>query len=228
MEGIRKVPAGQWLSWHDGVLNSGTYWDLHFQPDPSVTLDDAKAELDRLMHESVKEHLISDVPLGVWASGGVDSTAILHYAAQQSGRRLKTFSASFRGRDCDETPWFREVAERYGTDHYEIDINPEAGLASTIEQMAYYSDEPSADAGALPVWFLSKMTREHVTVALSGDGADELFGGYQTYLADRYAALARRTPFRLRHWGHAATRLLPCSDQKSASITNWRASPRAA
>ena len=101
---------------------------------------------------------------------------------------LKTFSVSFTGRSFDESRWFREMAQTYGTDHHEFDLNPEVELRDAIEQISYYSDEPSADAGAVPVWFLSKMSRRHVTVALSGEGADELFGGYNTYLADEYAA----------------------------------------
>ena len=104
----------------------------------------------------MREHLISDVPLGVWASGGLDSSTILHYAAQATSAQLKTFSVSFRGRSFDESPYFRLVADKYGTDHHEFDLNPSAELAPAIEELAYYSDEPSADAGALPVWFLSQ------------------------------------------------------------------------
>ena len=145
------------------------------------------------MRASVREHLISDVPLGVWASGGLDSSAILHYAAQEVPR-LKTFSVSFAGSKHDESRWFREVAAKYGTDHHEFDLNPEVEVVDAIQSMSYYSDEPSSDAGALPVWFLSRMTRQQVTVVLSGEGADELFGGYNTYLADRYAARLRLAP----------------------------------
>jgi asparagine synthase (glutamine-hydrolysing) len=121
---------------------------------------------------------------------------------------------SFQGRKFDESPYFREAARVYGTEHHEFDLNPEHDLAATIEQMAWYSDEPSADAGALPVWFLSQMTRRHVTVALSGEGADELFGGYYTYLADRYAAWLGRVPAFARRWGLSLARLLPASDEK--------------
>ena len=96
------------------------------------------------------------MPLGVWLSGGIDSSTVLHYAATASSRRLKTFSISFRGRSFDETAYIRAAATQYGTDHEEFDVNPEAGLADAIEEFAYYFDEPNADAGALPVWFLSK------------------------------------------------------------------------
>jgi asparagine synthase (glutamine-hydrolysing) len=213
VEGIEKLLPGHWLEWRDGAIQTTPYWNATWSP-RSITLDQAKEELDHLLRSSVREHLVSDVPLGLWASGGLDSSAVLHYAAQESGDRLKTFSVSFRGKPFDESPWFREVARTYNTDHHEFDLNPEVNLLDTIEQLPYYSDEPSADAGALPVWFLSKMTRQHVTVALSGEGADELFGGYQTYLADRYAHYVRMMP----RWTRLSTlRLLgywPASDNK--------------
>jgi len=212
--GINKLRPGCFLKWRECQLTQKPYWTLAFNPEPNMTLAAAIAELDHLMQLSTKEHLIADVPLGIWASGGVDSTTVLHYAAQQSGRRLKTFSVSFVGRNFDESPWFREVAKVYDTDHHEFDVNPTSGLVDAIEQLAFYSDEPSADAGALPVWFLSKMSRQHVTVALSGEGADELFAGYQTYLADQYATQARRVPRWLRKSGLGLLNLWPASDDK--------------
>ena len=177
-------------------------------------MESAQEELGSLLQQSVREHLLSDVPLGVWLSGGIDSSTLLHYAAAASGSRLKTCSISFLGRSFDETVYIREVAARYGTDHEEFDVNPDAGLAGAIEEFAYFFDEPNADAGALPVWFLSRLTKRHVTVALSGEGADELFGGYLTYRANHLARLARRLPSSalrmaldgLRHW--------PVSDDK--------------
>ncbi len=214
IDGIEKVQPGHWLEWRDGAVRSEAYWRLDFRPDSRLDLESAKGELDRLLSSAVGEHLISDVPLGVWSSGGLDSTTILHYAAQQSSGRLKTFSVSFRGRSFDESAYFREVAARYQTDHHEFDLNPESELRNAIEQFAFYSDEPSADAGAVPVWFLSKMCRSEVTVALSGDGADELFGGYSTYLADRYARMLRAVPRPLRRAAAGLARFLPVSDEK--------------
>lgn len=214
VEGIRKLPAGHWLEWRMGKIRQQAYWTLQFQPDPAYTLDSAKEELDSLIRESVREHLVSDVPLGLWSSGGLDSSTILHYAAEQSGHPLKTFSVSFRGRSFDESRYFREVAARYGTDHHELDLSPELDLPSVIERIVFHADEPSADAGAVPVWFLSEMTRRHVTVALSGEGADELFAGYNTYLADHYARLARRVPAAVRRAMLAALGYWPVSDDK--------------
>jgi len=213
VEGIRKLHPGHWLEWREGRIHSEPYWKLTFSPEGKKTLAAAKEELDILLRDSVREHLISDVPLGVWASGGLDSSTVLHYAAAEV-RKLKTFSVSFLGRKFDESPYFREMARVYSTDHHEFDLNPEENLVAAIEQMAYYSDEPSADAGALPVWFLSQMTRRHVTVALSGEGADELFGGYHTYLADRYAAAMRMVPAPLLRFGRHLLRLWPASDEK--------------
>ncbi len=210
--GIRKLSPGQFLRWSQGRYTIESYWKLAMRPE-KMNLGAAKEELHGLLEKSVEEHLISDVPLGVWASGGVDSTAVLHYAARKVPK-LKTFSVSFAGRSFDESRWFREVSRVYKTEHHEFDVNPEVGLADAIGDMAYFSDEPSADAGALPVWFLSKMTRERVTVALSGEGADELFAGYQTYVADAIARRMHGAPQFLRKAALSLAKLLPPSDEK--------------
>ncbi|MBM3727013.1 MAG: asparagine synthase (glutamine-hydrolyzing) [Acidobacteria bacterium] len=212
VQSVSKLRPGHFLEWRDGNIRTECFWNHALWPRPT-RLEDATAELDTLLRRSVREHLLSDVPLGVWASGGLDSSTILHYAAQEVPR-LKTFSVSFRGHSFDESRYFREVARHYGTDHHEFDLNPDQDLAGAIESMSWHSDEPSADAGALPVWFLSKMCRRHVTVALSGEGADELFAGYTTYLADRYARLARRVPATLRRGLLAALRVWPASNEK--------------
>jgi asparagine synthase (glutamine-hydrolysing) len=149
----------------------------------------------------------------MWLSGGIDSSTILHYAAE-SGAPLKTFSISFQGRSFDETAYIREVAKRYQTEHEELDLNPETNLREVIEEFGYYSDEPSADAGALPVWFLSKLSKSRVTVSLSGEGADELFGGYLTHRANRIAARARRLPQPAIGLALSALRAWPVSDDK--------------
>jgi asparagine synthase (glutamine-hydrolysing) len=215
MAGIRKVRPGHFLEWRHGRTWIEPWWTPPEGSPKPQSLEGAKEELDWLMRDAVREHLVSDVPLGVWASGGLDSSAVLHYAAEQTTGRLKTFSVSFTGRSFDESRYFREIARAYGTDHYEFDLNPELELQSAIEDFAYYSDEPSADAGALPVWYLSRMTRRHVTVALSGEGADELFGGYLTYQADRLARPFRLVPSPLRRLMLGALeRYVPVSDDK--------------
>ncbi len=213
--GIEKLPSGHYLEWIDGRTSITPYWQLRFAPDSSIREEAAAEELDHLLRASVREHLVSDVPLGIWASGGIDSSTLVHHAAMLSGRPLKTFSIAFEAKSCDESVWFRDIAKRYGTDHHEFELTRETDLTSAIEEFAWFSDEPGADSGALPVWFLSKMSRQHVTVALSGEGGDELFGGYMTYRADKLARPLRHLPRMLRSAAlRTARSLLPVSDAK--------------
>jgi asparagine synthase (glutamine-hydrolysing) len=216
VRGIEKLLPGHVLTWQSGRTHVECYW-RHPTPDTTGrtwTLSAAKEQLDFLLRESIREHMIADAPLGLWSSGGLDSSTILHYAAAASSRPLKTFSITFKGRTFDEAVYSRAVAGHYGTDHTEADLSTDIDLAGAIQQFAYYSDEPSADAGCLPVWFLAKMSSQQVRVALSGEGADELFGGYLTYLASCYARTARRVPAVLRKMAIAALRYWPVSDDK--------------
>jgi asparagine synthase (glutamine-hydrolysing) len=213
VEGIEKLPPGHWLEWKNGTTRSGCYWQLPYGV-REQSLESATEELDFLLRESIREHLISDVPLGVWLSGGVDSSAILHYAAAQAGSRLKTFSISFSGRSFDETAGIQKIVERYQTEHAQVDLNPSLNLPDAIAEFAYYSDEPSADAGALPVWYLSKLCKKGTTVALSGEGADELFGGYLTHRANLMAERARKLPSPVLRFVLEQLRRLPVSDEK--------------
>ena len=214
MEGIEKLPPGHWLEWSDGKILSDAYWKLPFTRASNYTLETAKEELDSLLQQSVREHMISDVPLGIWLSGGMDSTTILHYASRATASQLKTFSISFRGRSFDESEFIDRAVRQYGTDHQQLDLTPAQDLCGAIEEFAYYSDEPSADAGSLPVWFLSKLCKSKTTVALSGEGADELFGGYITCRADMLAKWARRMPRPLLQAALAGVRHWPVSDEK--------------
>ena len=216
LDGIEKVLPGYWMEWRNGRLISEPYWTLPQQSSQAWTLDEAKEEFDSLMRQATAEHLVSDVPLGIWLSGGVDSSTILHYAAEASPSRLKTFSISFHGRSFDETPYIKEVVAAYGTEHEQLDLNPDQDLTGPIEEFAYYSDEPSADAGALPVWFLSKLCKARTTVALSGEGADELLAGYVTYRANNFAKLLRRFPRPMLRTALSALRRMPVSDEKIA------------
>ena len=214
VEGIEKLPPGRWMEWRDGMVSSDSYWRLPIGTARDWTLESAREELDTLLRQSIREHMLSDVPLGMWLSGGIDSSTILHYAAMESSAPLKTFSISFHGRSFDETPYIREIVQRYQTEHEELDLNPEVDLRGAIEAFAYYSDEPSADAGALPVWFLSKLSKTKTTVSLSGEGADEVFGGYLTHRANRLAALARRFPRKALQLALDGLRVWPVSDEK--------------
>ena len=217
VDGIEKLLPGHWMEWRRGAIRTERYWLLPDGKDNQPgrwTPATAEAELDRLLKQSVREHLESDVPLGVWLSGGLDSSSLVHYAAEASSSRLKTFSITFRGRSFDEMRYARQVADWYGTEHTELDLNPEQDLPEAIHQLAYYGDEPNADSGALPVWFLSKLTKASATVALSGEGADELFGGYLMQRASLLAHTARKFPPAMLRGLRAAAQLWPVSNDK--------------
>jgi len=215
IEGIEKLPPGNLMEWCAGRITVRPYWQLRFQPQEDWSEQDAVERLDGLLRQSIREQLVSDVPLGVLLSGGIDSSTIVHYAAEGSSSRLKTFSISFGGRTFDESRFFRAVARRYSTEHYELDLRRDLNLEQIIIQFADYADEPCGDSSSLPVWFLSKLCRRQVTVALSGEGADELFGGYITYQADRLARWMQGVPAPLRRAALvAARRLLPLSQDK--------------
>jgi asparagine synthase (glutamine-hydrolysing) len=215
LEGIDKLKPGHLLEWRNGEVTVERFAGFSFATKTNWTADSAEETLDGLMRDSIREHLASDVPVGIWLSGGIDSSALLHYAQQTSTRPLKTFSIRFHGRSFDETSYIHEVVDRYGTEHDELDLNPSSvGLSDAIEAMAHHADEPVADAGALPIWFLSKLTSKSVKVALSGEGADELFGGYVTYRADLLASRVRRVPKLLRRSLLQLLRYWPVSDDK--------------
>lgn len=214
VQGIRKLLPGHYLEWHSGKTTIHKYKAELPAVDKSLKLEDAKQELESLLRSAIREQMVADVPLGVWASGGLDSSSLVHYASEVSSKRLRSFSVTFRGRSFDESEYIRAIAERYGTDHTEFDLNTSCNLVDAIESLSYYSDEPSADAGALPVWYLSKLSRKEVTVALSGEGADEIFGGYLTYKADLLAHGARMLSRPVLAGLAAAANLLPVSDEK--------------
>ena len=214
VEGITKVMPGHYLEWRNGSCSVRSYVPALAAAKAPTSVDAACEELDALLIQALKEQLVSDLPVGIWISGGLDSSAILHYAAAANGGPLQTYSITFRGRSFDESKYIKEVSSHFGTEHSEFDLSAKADLVDAIEQIAYYSDEPSADAGALPLWFLAQVTSRDVTVVLTGEGADELFGGYLTYQADRYCAMARKVPAQLRKAALAFATLLPVSDEK--------------
>jgi asparagine synthase (glutamine-hydrolysing) len=214
VEGVEKLPPGRWLEWRDGRTSSSAYWRIPPMTPEAISLEDAKTKLDSLLGQSVREHLMANVPLGIWLSGGLDSSTILHYAAQASASRLRTFSISFNGRSFDETRYIQQVVAHYGTDHEQLDLSPGQDLEGAIENFAYYSDEPSADSGALPVWFLSQLCKTRTTVAFSGEGADEIFGGYLTYRANRIASRIRQLPRKGIGLGLRSLSLWPVSNEK--------------
>jgi len=214
VEGIRKLLPGNVMEWRNGELSVHSYVRREAALPAPHSIGEACEELDDLLQKSLREQLVSDVPVGIWLSGGLDSSTILRYAAQVGVARLRTFSITFKGRSFDESESIAEITRHFGSQHTEFDLDETANLERAIQKIAYYSDEPSADAGALPAWFLAEMSSKDVTVVLSGEGADELFAGYLTYKADRYSAAARRVPAVVRRAALGCANLLPVSDDK--------------
>jgi asparagine synthase (glutamine-hydrolysing) len=183
--GTTKLPAGHLLVWQDGE----TRVERYARPVPAEVREEDSAELAEelraRLRDSVRAHLIADVPVGVLLSGGVDSSLLAALAAQESGEAVHTFSIGFEERSFDELDDARSVASMYGTRHEELTLRPDAALL--LPRLAETFDEPFADSSALPTYLVSELAARHVKVALSGEGGDELFGGYYTYAADLLA-----------------------------------------
>lgn len=180
-EGVRKLPPGHYLRWRAGRVETARYWEIDARETFAGSETDAVAELDRVLEDAVRSHMVSDVPLGAFLSGGVDSSAVVGMMARSSSRPVKTFSIGFDEPEFDELEHARAVARHFGTEHHEFVVRPD-GL-SILGDLVSHFDEPFADSSAIPTWYVSEMARRHVTVVLSGDGGDELFGGYDRYLA---------------------------------------------
>jgi asparagine synthase (glutamine-hydrolysing) len=197
-EGIHKLPAAHMLRLEDGKIDVRSYWRLSYktmEPPPSEA--DAAARLLELMAESVRMRLVSDVPLGILLSGGVDSSTVAALAVRASSEPVKTFSISFAESSFDESSYARAVAKYLGTDHHEERLS--ANLAANlVGEIGAWMDEPFSDPSLVPTYLLSRFTRRHVTVALGGDGGDELFAGYPMYVGHRLAEIYARTPKFLR------------------------------
>ena len=155
------------------------YWDIQFEPDHSKSEKQWMEEIEASLSESVKVHMVSDVPLGAFLSGGIDSGSVVALMAKHSGQPIKTFSIGFNDEKYSELKFAREIANKYGCEHHEQVIEPES--ISLLPKLVRSYDEPFADSSAIPTYYVSKFAREHVKVVLSGDGGDELFAGYNIY-----------------------------------------------
>ncbi len=197
-QGIQKLPAAHILTLEDGRITIEPYWCLSYktsQPVPSET--EAAEQLQDLLADSVRMRLVSDVPLGVLLSGGVDSSTIAALAVRASSEPVKTFSISFAESSFDESAYARSVAKFLGTDHHEERLS--ANLAANlVGEIGAWMDEPFSDPSLVPTYLLSRFTRKHVTVALGGDGGDELFAGYPMYAGHRWAEIYNKVPAPLR------------------------------
>lgn len=178
---IRKLPAGHWAEFRQGDLKIRRYWDLPaYGTHPPLSEDECLEELERRLEEAVRIRLISDVPLGALLSGGVDSSIIVALMARVSAKPVETFSIAFREEPFNESAYARIVAERFSTDHHELVVDPD--LEETLLYLTGMMEEPFGDSSMLPTYYVCRMARRRVTVALSGDGGDELFAGYDRYL----------------------------------------------
>jgi asparagine synthase (glutamine-hydrolysing) len=211
--GLARLPAGHFLVADERGVRTGRYWSLKYSPKHAWT--DAQAEeevLDRL-RKATRLRMISDVPLGAFLSGGVDSSLIVALMAEAGSGPVKTFSIGFREFSYDELPYARIVAKRFGTEHHEAVVRPDA--VSVLPKLVWHYNEPFADSSAVPSFYLAEMTRRHVTVALNGDGGDENFAGYERYLAGVLAQRIALVPAPVRRSVARAVQAVPVGATRS-------------
>jgi asparagine synthase (glutamine-hydrolysing) len=198
---VRKLPAGSWMKYHaDGRIERGQYWKLPVpaeEPAPGFTKASACESLRETFDEAVRLRMIADVPLGAFLSGGVDSSLVVASMARQSSEPVKTFSIGFAESPINELPFAAMVAKQYGTEHHEILVRPDS--LDLVNRIVRHFDEPFGDSASIPTFIMSEFARNHVKVCLTGDGGDELFGGYESFFnieklrwADSLPQLARR------------------------------------
>jgi len=211
--GVSKLPPGHTLTFKDGRISVRRYWDFDYSGDPAAPglrepearEEDYIERLRELIAESVRVRLESDVPLGAFLSGGIDSSVVVAMMAREM--RVKTFSIGFSDAGFDELRYAQIAARHFGADHHEFVVTPD--VCHLVNEIVWHHDEPFADVSSVPTYVVSKMAREYVTVALSGDGGDEVFGGYERYVVDRRRRRYDRIPGFLRRALLRASRSLP-------------------
>ncbi|MCP4219650.1 MAG: asparagine synthase (glutamine-hydrolyzing), partial [bacterium] len=219
---IRKLPAGHILTYENGKLDIKQYWDVaQSKSAPFVgntpDFNQLKEQFHVLLKESVDMRMISDVPLGAFLSGGLDSSAIVATMASLSADKIKTFSIGFEDKSYSELPFSDKVAEKFNTDHYTRTLSPD--IEELVHYISGFMDEPLGDFSNFPTYLVSKTAREKVTVALSGDGGDEIFGGYEHYIAQKVARTIDFSLFRPFHKVLSkATHLFPPSEVKKGFV----------
>ncbi len=190
---IRKLEPGHWLFWKDGEITTERYWLPDFSEKIDVSEEEAIEETTRILREAVKLRMISEVPLGAFLSGGVDSSTVVALMAEVSDRPVKTFSIGFEEQDYSELEHARKVADHIGAEHSEFIVRPDA--LEVLPTLVDHYGEPYADSSAIPTYYVARETRKHVTVALNGDGGDESFAGYERYaamlLAEKYSSIPK-------------------------------------
>lgn len=193
IKNVNKLEAGHFLVWHNNTLTSKKYWDATFKSINYGSKTNILNNFDSLLSDAVKKRLVSDVPLGVFLSGGIDSASVTYYASKHSSQKIKTFSIGFDDNSFDESNYAKQVSDMLKTDHHHMYLSPK-DLLESMSDIAQINDEPFADASIFPTHLLSKFTRNSVTVALGGDGSDELLAGYPTFQALKIAKLIRYLP----------------------------------
>ena len=202
IKGVKKLPPAHTLLVTANGNRMERYWQADFSSPIRISESDALDQLDNLLEESTRLRMIADVPLGAFLSGGIDSSLIVSYMRRVGGQSIKTFSIGFDETSYDERTYAREVAKRFGTDHYEFVVRPKS--FDDLLEIANCFDEPFADSSGLAVYYVSKMAREHVTVALNGDGGDESFAGY-----NRYKGMVQFNAYRaMPKWARKSSRLM--------------------
>jgi asparagine synthase (glutamine-hydrolysing) len=196
---IYKLPAAHLLTVEKGDVKTQRYWNLSWEKGPTnLSLSDSADELRELLADAVRMRLVSDVPLGILLSGGVDSSTVAAFATQFSSEKVKTFSIGFEEDSFDESKFARQVATHLNTEHYEEKLSVEKA-ADLILEIGTWLDEPMSDGSLIPTYLLSRFVRKHVTVALGGDGGDEIFAGYPMYYAHKVANIYNKIPQILRN-----------------------------
>ena len=189
---IHKLPPGHHLTFAEGRVKVRQYWDFTFEPAQSRQKEDYLEELRALLDDAVRLRLISDVPLGAFLSGGIDSSTVVGLMARHMGQPVKTFSIGFHEDSYNELKYARLTAKKFGTDHHEFFVTPD--ICEIVDELAWHFDEPFADSSAIPTYMVSKLAREYVTVVLSGDGGDELFAGYTRYVVEQQRSAFAHLP----------------------------------
>ena len=217
LEGIAKLPPAHYAVWRDGELRVERYWEPEWNREIGRPFEEDAAELRSLLGEAVREQMAADVPLGAFLSGGIDSTIIVGLMRNAASRSVKTFAIGFPDAAFDETAYAEEAARFLGTEHHTFSVEPDAW--ETLPALARQFDEPFADSSALPTWRVALETRRHVTVALTGDAGDELFGGYDRYRALAITEMFHRLPAAPRRWiVGAMARMLPQSGKAKSRL----------
>ena len=214
---IRKLEPGHWLRWKNGEIETKRYWLPDFSKKIDISEEEAIEETTRLLRESTRLRMISEVPLGAFLSGGVDSSVVVALMAQESSTPVKTFSIGFDDEEYSELKYARIVADHVGAEHHEFVVKPDA--LEILPTLVEHYGEPYADSSAVPTYYVARETRKHVTVALNGDGGDESFAGYERYVAMRMAESYRKIPGFLRKpFLEFPVSLLPTSEVRRSRV----------